>query len=148
MPAPPLKLNFADSQYIYGYKCLFATAGRIDMDNGLNLTRADYKSGYCIFVFDTSPSFCHGEPQERKKNETFRANIEFRASLLNSINVIMYMEFDNNIFVEKKTDHERLLKIDSNHLRCTFDKDLYTREIFQGVFAKDQFMKEYFEKET
>ena len=27
MPAPPLKLNFADNQYIYGYRSLFATVG-------------------------------------------------------------------------------------------------------------------------
>ena len=38
--------------------------------------------------------------------------------------------------------------MDSNHLRFIFYKDSYTREIFQGVFAKDQFMKEHFEKET
>ena len=38
--------------------------------------------------------------------------------------------------------------MDSNHLQCIFYKDSYTREIFEGVFAKDQFMKEHFEKET
>ena len=48
-PAPPLKLNFADNQHIDGYRSLFATAGKIDMDNSLDITRADYKSGYCIF---------------------------------------------------------------------------------------------------
>ena len=38
--------------------------------------------------------------------------------------------------------------MDSNHLQCIFYKDSYTREIFEGVFANDQFMKEHFEKET
>ena len=63
MLAPPFT-------FIDGYRSSFATAGRIDMDNGLDITRADYKSGYCIFEFDTSPSLCHGELQERKRNET------------------------------------------------------------------------------
>ena len=71
------------------------------MDNGFNITMADYKSGYCIFEFDSSPSLCHGEPQEWERNITLRANVEFRAPLPNSINVIMYIEFDNNIFVDK-----------------------------------------------
>ena len=63
------------------------------MDNGLNIMRSDNKSGYCIFGFHTSNSLCHGEPQERKRNRTLPVNIEFKAPLPNSINVIMYMEF-------------------------------------------------------
>ena len=109
------------------------------MDNGLDITRVDYKSGYCIFGFDTSPTLCHGEPQERKRNGTLRTNIAFRTPLPNSINVIMYMEFDNNTFVDK-TRHI------TNHLRCIFCKDPYTRGIFEGVFAKNQFIKEHFER--
>ena len=74
---------------------------QIDVHNGLDVARADYKSGYCIFGFDTFASLCHGKPQERKGNGTLPANIEFRAPVLNSVNVIMYMEFDNNVFVDK-----------------------------------------------
>ena len=40
------------------------------MDNGLDITRANYKSGYCIFGFGTSPPLCHSELQERKINQT------------------------------------------------------------------------------
>ena len=41
-------------------KSLFATAGRLDMGNSLNITRIDYKSGYCSFGFNTSPTLYHG----------------------------------------------------------------------------------------
>ena len=68
MPARPLKLDFADNQYIDEYRSLFATAVRIDMDNGLGITRAVYKSGYCVFGLETSPSLCHRESQEWKRN--------------------------------------------------------------------------------
>ena len=101
MPAPTLKLNFVDNEYIDEYRSLFASAWRIYVNNCLDITRADYKSGYCIFGFNTSPSLCHREPQERKRNGTLRANIEFRAPLPNSINVITCMKFDNSIFVDK-----------------------------------------------
>ena len=37
MPGLPLKLNFTDNQYTDGYRNFFATAGRIDMDNSLNI---------------------------------------------------------------------------------------------------------------
>ena len=85
MPGPPLKLNFTDYQYINGYRSLFTTARRIDMDNVLDITRVGNKSVYCIFGFDTSPTLCHGEPQEWKRIGTLRANIEFRTPLPNSI---------------------------------------------------------------
>ena len=101
MPAPPFKLNFVDNQYIDGYRSLFATAGQIDMDKGLDITKAGYKSGYCVFGFDTSPFLCHGEPQEHKRNGTLRENIEFIAPLPNCINMIMYIKFNDSIFLDK-----------------------------------------------
>lgn len=64
IPAPPLKVSFSDNQYIDGSRSLSSTAGGKDMENGLDISRADYKSGYCVFRFDTSPSLCNGEPQE------------------------------------------------------------------------------------
>ena len=77
MPVPPLKLTFANNQYVDGYRSLFETAGQIDTNNGLDIARADYKSGYCIFEFDTSSSFCHGEPQEWKRNGTLQSDIDW-----------------------------------------------------------------------
>ena len=80
------------------------------MDNGLDFTRTDYKSGFCIFGFDISLSLsvsfslCHGKTEEHKRNGTLRANTEFRTPLPNSKNVITYMEFIifyNIIFVDK-----------------------------------------------
>ena len=38
--------------------------------------------------------------------------------------------------------------MDNNHLQYVFYIDSYTGEISEGAFAKDQFMKEHFGKET
>ena len=72
-------------------------------------------------------------PQERKRNGTVRANIEFRTPLPNSINVIVYMEFDNNIFKDKTRyitkDYERWIAIIS---------DVYFMKIsIQGGYLKE-----------
>ena len=83
MPAPPLKLNSADNQNIDGYRSLFPTGGSIDMNNGLDIMTADYKSGSFTVGFNTSPSLCHGEPQKWKRNGTLRVNINFRTPLPN-----------------------------------------------------------------
>ena len=101
MAVPPFKLNFTDNQYVVGYRSLYAAAGRRDTDNGFDITRVGYKSCHFIFGFNTSPTLCYGEPQEQKKNGTWQANIEFRTPLPNSANVIIYMEFNNSILVDK-----------------------------------------------
>ena len=74
-----------------GIESLFTTAEWINIDNGLDIMRVDYKSGYYNFGFNTSPTLCHGEPQEQKRNGTLGANIEFKTLLPNSTSVIMYM---------------------------------------------------------
>ena len=37
------------------------------MDNGLDITRTVYKSGYCIFGFDKLPLFVMGSLNNEKK---------------------------------------------------------------------------------
>ena len=63
-----LKPNVAD-QYIDGYRSLFATARPVDMDIGLDIKRAGYKSGYCIFGYDTLPLFVRGNLKNGKEME-------------------------------------------------------------------------------
>ena len=101
MPGSPLKLYFTDNQYIDRCRSLFATAGLPDMDSGLDITGVGLTVNLVTVFLDlTHLPLCHGEPQERKRNGILHANIEFRTPLPNSINVIVYMEFD--IFVDKK----------------------------------------------
>ena len=74
------------------------------MDDGFDIKRVDYKSGCFIFGFDTFPILSLGEPQKRKRNGTLQAKVR---ALSNSLNVIMYMKVDNNIFVDKARDIEK-----------------------------------------
>ena len=110
---------------------MFTTAGRIDMDNGLDVTRVDYKSGYCNFGFDTFPTLCHGKP--RKRNGTLQANIEYRTPPPKSINVIVYMEFDNNIFVDK-TEH---IPKDCQKQIAIISDVYFIKVLIQGRYLKE-----------
>ena len=71
VPGLPLKLSFTDNQYMDGYGSLFATAGRQNMDNGLDITRDDYKSGYFIFGFVTFPTLSLESLESRKEMKLF-----------------------------------------------------------------------------
>ena len=71
VPGLPLKLSFTDNQYMDGYGSLFATAGRQNMDNGLDITIDDYKSGYFLFGFDTFPTLSLESLESRKEMKLF-----------------------------------------------------------------------------
>ena len=64
LPAQPLKLNFAKDQYLDGYRSLFVTNGKISRDEGLDISRTEYKNGYTMFGFDISPALCNGGHNE------------------------------------------------------------------------------------
>ena len=95
----PIKLNFENDQYLDGYRTLFSSTGRLNADSGLDIRRRDYKNGYCLVGFDTTPALCHGGHQEVSKRGTMRVNLEFKNPLPNSINVLLYLEYDNTISV-------------------------------------------------
>ena len=97
----PMKLNFNDDETLEGYRSLFTTTGKINRDEGLDLTRRDYAKGYSLFGFDLSPALCSGPHQEPMKEGSLRITLEFANALPNTITVLVYSEFDNTIKINK-----------------------------------------------
>ena len=69
MSGLPLKLNFTDNQCVDGCRSLFTTAGRIDMDNVLDIRRVDYKSGYLFLYLIHLSFFVMGSLKNGKEME-------------------------------------------------------------------------------
>lgn len=101
LPGRPLKLNFKQDHYLEGYKSLFDASGKLNRDEGIDITRLDYKSGYTLFGFDISPSTCNGGHQEPVKRGTLRLELEFQKALESTITVLLYADFDNTISIDK-----------------------------------------------
>ena len=97
----PMKLNFEGGEYLEGYRSLFTTTGKINRDEGIDLTRRDYSKGYSLFGFDLSPALCNGPHQEAIKEGNLRITLEFAKGLPNTVTVLVYAEFDNIIKVNK-----------------------------------------------
>ena len=101
LPGQPLKLNFDRDHFLEGYRSLFTTTGKINRDEGINIKRDEYKTGYTLFGFDISPSTCNGGHQEPIKRGTLRLELEFQQALANTITVLLYADFDNTIRIDK-----------------------------------------------
>ena len=75
IPAPSLKLNFVDNEYIDGYRSLFATAGRINLTAELTINLV------VVFLDCKHFSSLPWGASRIEKNGNSRANIEFRAPI-------------------------------------------------------------------
>ena len=52
LPGEPLQLNYKNNQFMPGYLSLFTGLGRYHSAFGNEISRDEYKSAYCLYVFD------------------------------------------------------------------------------------------------
>ena len=101
LPTQPLKLDFENDHYLDGYRSLFTSTGKLNRDEGIDVSRKEYKSGFSLFGFDISPSICNGGHQEPIKRGTLRLELVFQKALRNTVTVLLYADFDNTISIDK-----------------------------------------------
>ena len=60
IPANHIVLNFENGDFLDGYRSILTTTGKINRDEGIGITRNEYKDGFSLFSFDLSPALCVG----------------------------------------------------------------------------------------
>ena len=64
------------------------------------MTRSDYGQGYTLFAFDLTPDHCPGDHFELIKQGNLRVELHFAQPLANTVNLIIYAEFQNVIEID------------------------------------------------
>ena len=100
-PIKPLKLNFADGQYINGYLSMFAGTGKINKDEGNFISRGEFASGYALYAFDLSPDLAEDDHFNLSREGSVRLTLKFAEALANTISVIAYAEYENVIEIDR-----------------------------------------------
>ena len=100
-----LSLDHISLLIIYHFQSLLNTTGKINRDEGIGITRNEYKDGFSLFGFDLSPALCVGGHQEFKRSGNLRLSLEFGQLLQTSTTVFVlcgfYADYDNLISVYK-----------------------------------------------
>ena len=138
--SPPIRLNFTSGDYLDGYRSLFSATGKINRDEDIALT-SEYSDGYSLFGFDLSPALCNGGHQEPARKGSLRISLEFAAALPNTVTVLLYSDFDNEICVNKVRKRLLINTMNTRELECVLDKDSIMKLFHPKVYAIDQFMK-------
>ena len=103
IPRKPLFLKFDEAggqNFIAGFQSLFSGIGKLSQDTGNQVTRSDYGQGYTLFAFDLTPDHCRGDHFELIRQGNLRVELHFAQPLANTVNFIIYAEFQNVIGID------------------------------------------------
>lgn len=100
----PLQPVFSSKEplYIEAYQTLFSGTGIHFLNEGNSISRDDYFKGYTLFAFDLTPDLsanCAGH-WNLVKHGSLRLEVRFEKALTETINCIVYAEFDNVIEID------------------------------------------------
>jgi hypothetical protein len=97
----PIDVDFTNHQHIRAYLSLFEGTGMLGRNEGLDITRSDYGAGYTIVVWDITPDMAERGHLNLNKEGTVRLDGKFSTALPNTINVIVYAEFETIIEIDR-----------------------------------------------
>ena len=100
-PVKPLQLNFATGKIVREYMSLFQGTGKAFKDEDIDVSRKDYEYGYTLFCFDLTPDLGENDHFSLIKSCSVRVNLTFAEPLPQTVNVIVYAEFQNVLEIDR-----------------------------------------------
>ncbi|XP_031342035.1 uncharacterized protein F54H12.2-like [Photinus pyralis] len=104
IPSKPLQPDFTqEGLYVRAYHTLFSGSGIHFLNEGNNVSRLDYPHGYCLMTFDLTPDLSANATTHWNlvKNGSLRIEVGFQDALTETVNCLVYAEFDNVIEIDK-----------------------------------------------
>ena len=100
-PTKPLTPNFSGNEFLRSYMTLFEGTGMLNDDKGHGIERSHYKDGFALYAFDLTPDMTEGSHVDPIKHGNVRMDIHFKETLKETVNVIVYAEYDNVIQIDR-----------------------------------------------
>jgi len=97
----PIETNYAQNQFVSAYLSLFSGTGKLNKDEGTDISRSEYPRGYCLYAFDLTPDLAENDHFNLQKDGSLRLDLKFGAALPVTINVICYGEFENCLEIDR-----------------------------------------------
>jgi hypothetical protein len=97
----PLTANFETGQYISAYMSMFSGIGKENRDEGNDISRTDFGSGYGIYCFDLTADLSENESFNLARHGTVRIDMKFGTALPHTVTVVAYAEFENIIEIDR-----------------------------------------------
>ena len=80
---------------------LFSGTGKENRDEGNDIARRDYHSGYALCAFDLSLDLAEEGHFNLAKQGNVRVELKFEASLANTVTIVAFAEFEYVIEIDR-----------------------------------------------
>ncbi|XP_066486683.1 uncharacterized protein F54H12.2-like [Tiliqua scincoides] len=100
--AKPFQPDFQEGSCVREYMSLVHATGKHMKDKGLIINREDIARGYTLFAFDLSPDQECGDHYSLINTGNLRAEVQFSRPLSQTVNMIVYGDFDNIIEINNQ----------------------------------------------
>jgi hypothetical protein len=97
----PMQTNFEGEQFIRAYASLYSGTGKENRDEGNDIARSDFSTGYALYAFDLSPDLAEEGHFNLTRQGGVRIDIKFAAALPNTVTIVAYAEFENVIEIDR-----------------------------------------------
>lgn len=103
IPSKALQPSFDSNIYTLAYHSLFSGTGIHFLNEGNGISREKYSNGYCLLAFDLTSDLSANSSGHWNliKHGSVRLEVRFESTLTQTINCIVYAEFDNVIEIDK-----------------------------------------------
>ncbi|KAF2888918.1 hypothetical protein ILUMI_17255, partial [Ignelater luminosus] len=104
IPSKPLQPSFTQfGKFVRSYHTLFSGTGIHFLNDSNNISRSEYSQGYCLWAFDLTPDLSANASTHWNlvKNGSLRIEVGFGEALTETVNCLVYAEFDNIIEIDK-----------------------------------------------
>lgn len=104
IPSKPLQPSYSGSnQFVHAYHTLYSGTGIHFMNDGNSIPREHYAKGNCLMAFDLTPDLSANTLSHWNlvRHGSLRIEVRFEAALTETINCLVYGEFDNVVEIDK-----------------------------------------------
>lgn len=98
-----IQSHFSRDLYVNAFHTLFTGTGIHYLNEGNSINRTQYPNGYCLLAFDLTPDLSANQSAHWNliKQGSLRLDVRFDQALTESINCVVYAEFDNIFEIDK-----------------------------------------------
>jgi hypothetical protein len=97
----PLEMNFERNIYMRAYHNLQSVCGKTFTEQGNNITPEHFKSSLCLYAFDLTADWCHGEGTHLQRISDTKIELTFSQPLAETVNLMVYYEYDDVLNVDE-----------------------------------------------